>query len=149
MSRSQWRIGLVCLAALALLPMIGHWARRDRAGRCALDGVKIEPLYAVRVRDAEGADRDFCCPICAELWLGRQAAPPRIIYVTDETTGDRLDARRAFFVRSSVVTVPTTGSRVHAFAAEADAVRHADAARGHLLEGEERPFARWKLSDAP
>lgn len=141
MSRSEWIVGLAGLLLLALLPLAGHWLRRDSAGRCTLDGVRIEPRYRVRVLDAAGRDREFCCIRCAELWLQRQTNPPLAIRVTDENSGDEIDASAAHFVRSSIVTAPTTGNRIHAFADRANAERHADAANGLILEGPERPFA--------
>ena len=141
MSRAQWITGLIGLLLAAALPGIGHLARRVPAGRCALDGVAIEPLYRVRVEDDQGRDHEFCCIHCAELWLGRQQAKPRAVYVTDEAGGREIDAPSAYFVRSAVDTTPTVGNRVHAFARRADAERHAAAARGRLLSDAERPFA--------
>jgi hypothetical protein len=128
------------LLLLGALPVVRHWAWRPPPGRCALDGVAIDPPYRVRVHDARGRDHEFCCVRCAELWLGRRREPPRAAFVTDEATGGEIDAAQAHFVRSSVVTTPTTGNRVHAFASPADAARHAEVARGRLLTGPERPF---------
>lgn len=128
------------LLLLGALPVVRHWAWRPPPGRCALDGVAIEPLYRVRVQDARGRDHEFCCVRCAELWLGRGREPPRAVFVTDEASGREVDAAAAHFVRSGVVTTPTTGNRVHAFATSADAARHAEVARGRVLRESERPF---------
>src|SRR5437764_194865 len=139
MRHKKWITALAGLLALAALPLLGHWARHAPAGRCSLDGVPITPVYRVRVRDHRGGDHGFCCIRCAELWLAR-SPPAHAVWVTDEASGHELDARAAFFVRSSVVTTPTTGNRVHAFARQEDAERHADVAHGRLLDGPERPF---------
>ncbi len=141
MRRSEWVIGLAGLLVLAALPVIGNRVRRPAGDRCALDGVRIDPLYRARVRDHEGRDHAFCCVRCAELWLSRQRPGPQAVYVTDEASGREVEATSAHFVRSTVVTVPTTGNRVHAFADRADAERHAETARGRVLVGPERPFA--------
>jgi hypothetical protein len=74
------------------------------------------------------------------MWLARQGARPREVYVTDEASGAEIDAASAYFVRSLVVTTPTTGNRVHAFRDRADAERHAEVAHGTLLNGTERPL---------
>ena len=140
MTRSQWIAGGAGLLLAVALPVIGHLARRAPAGRCALDGVAIEPRYRVRVRE-DGRDYEFCCVHCAELWLGRQAPRSRTVFVTDEAGGREIDAASAWFIRSAVVTTPTTGNRVHAFATRADAERHAESAHGRLLTGPDRPFA--------
>ena len=141
MRKSEWIIGLVLLLAAAALPLAGHWARRDAGRSCAYDGVAIDPIYRVRVVDHRGGDHEFCCIRCAEFWQEGQKAAPRAIYVTGEADGKEVDAEAAYFVRSSVVTTPTTGNRIHAFRNRAEAERHAGAVGGTILSGPERPFA--------
>ncbi len=116
-------------------------SQSEMADRCALDGVAINPIYRVRVLNADGTDHPFCSIACAEVWLKKQSSHPRAIMVTDETTGNEIPASSAVFVRSLVVTTSTTGNRIHAFKTEADANRHADAAGGQVLTGIDRPFA--------
>ncbi|HZU34991.1 MAG TPA: hypothetical protein VFA18_03740 [Gemmataceae bacterium] len=131
------------------MPLLTTWLQRPES-RCALDGVAIDPLYAVRIVEDHGSEHPFCCIRCASVWLKQQPEKPREIFVTDETSGTEIPAASAFFVRSFVVTTPTTGNRIHAFKARADAVKHADAANGTLLEGAERPFGQDKIgSESP
>jgi hypothetical protein len=135
--------GLIVLAGLAVivgLPFLGKWARRSPGERCALDGMAINPVYRVRVVDEQGQDHTFCCIHCATVWLGRQPAAPRAVYVTDEVSGQEVEAASAWFVRSLVVTVPHTGNDIHAFRTQADAARHASTAHGTVLEDSDRPF---------
>jgi hypothetical protein len=124
----------ILLALAVALPLLGYLARRPLTG-CALDGVKINPDYRVEVVDAGGARRAFCCIRCAQIWLGHQSAPLRAITVTDETSGEPIDAAAAWYVRSSVVTVWTTGNRIHAFRDRADAEKHAATFAGVVLSG--------------
>jgi hypothetical protein len=131
-------VGLVVVVGL---PLAGHWARRHPAESCALDGVTIPPLYRVEVVDVRGYPHAFCCVRCAEMWLENAHGEPRAITVTDEASGQAVDADRAWFVRSSVVTMPTTGNRIHAFRNRADAERHADLHLGTVLSDAEKPFA--------
>jgi hypothetical protein len=77
---------------------------------------------------------------CGVAWIAATGDSPDRVLVTDETSGRTVDAARAWFVRSSVVSQPATKDRVHAFASETDAVRHAEAYRGVLLTGSERPL---------
>jgi hypothetical protein len=139
MRMSTLLAGGLCLVAAAALPVAGHWIRGRSDDGCALDGAAIGPAFRVRVVDAAGHSRCFCCIRCAELWLTRQPSRPGAIYVTDETTGHEMEAAAAYFVRSRVVTNPGTGNRIHAFARRADAAKHA-AVGGTLLEGTDRPF---------
>jgi hypothetical protein len=133
-------IAVLGLLVVVGLPLAGKWARRHRGPRCELDGLALVPLYQVTVLDHAGVVHRFCCVGCARLWLARQEGQPRTVYVTDEMSGEEIDARSAYFVRSPVVTNPVTGNRVHAFRHRADAEGHASAFGGELVTEAERPF---------
>jgi hypothetical protein len=132
------------------LPIVGHLARQKETDRCALDGVAIEPIYRVRIisgargrpkpGDIHNASYEFCCIKCAQLWLAAQNSKPLAVFVTDETTGQEIPAGQAHFAASSVITRPTTGNRIHAFAQKSDTQKHAENFLGRVLEGEDRPF---------
>ncbi len=139
--KARWGTALVGLVVVVGLPLAGHWARHPRAEGCALDGAAINPVYRVEVVDARGYPHAFCCPRCARIWLDSEPAPPRAITVTDEASGEPIDAAAAWFVRSAVVTVPATGNRIHAFRNREDAQMHADRFAGVVLSGPERPLA--------
>jgi NosL len=141
MRTSRWQIVLAVVFVAAGLAVLGSWARRGRGVGCALDGVRIDPPFRVRVVDEQGGSEEFCCIRCAERWLGSRRGPPQAVYVTDEAEGQEVDARDAWYVRSAVVTTPTSGNRTHAFRDRADAERHAASARGTLLTGPDRPFS--------
>ncbi len=149
MRKPEWIAGLVYLAVLAVLPVAGHWARQGAEPACAHDGGTIEPRYRVRIVDDRGRDFEFCCIHCAEAWLRGEKARPRAVFVTDETSGEEIEARTAHFVRSLLVTNPTTNNRVHAFRNETDAETHARASHGRLLDGSERPFLESAGSTCP
>jgi len=141
MRTSRWQVVLAVLVVVVGLALAGSWARRGITGRCALDGAAVDRIYRVRVVDEEGPSHDFCCIRCAELWLAAREGSPRALYVTDEASGEEVEAGRAWYVRSSVVTRATTGNRVHAFRERQDAERHAATAGGRVLTGADRPFA--------
>jgi hypothetical protein len=131
---------LLGTAIVVGLPVLGHWSRHSSSSDCALDGVKIDPVYRVEIIDAQGTKRAFCCIGCAAIWLSHETAKPQAIIVTDETSRQCLSANDAHYVRSSVVTTPTTGNRIHAFRNLADAEKHAAACGGSLLADSENPF---------
>jgi hypothetical protein len=133
-------IAMVCGGILGL-PFVGTWLRHAPQDHCALDGAAIVPCYRVRIEDSAGRSYDFCCVHCAQMWLEGRSSPVRTIHVTDEATGAELDAEKAIFVRSLVVTTPTTGNRIHVFLERTDAEQHAEKCRGTILNGGERPFA--------
>jgi hypothetical protein len=139
-SKFAWGQLLVGILIVVGLPLVGHLARRDTGHGCALDGEKIQPIYRVEIVDHQGERHAFCCLRCAEIWVRKQRAAPQAILVTDETTGRAIDADTAFYVRSTVVTTPTTGNRIHVFAEPTDAEKHANTFSGTVLSESERPF---------
>jgi hypothetical protein len=139
-SKATWVWAGVLLAVVVGLPLARYWARRGVEPGCALDGVKIDPRYRVEVTDDQGRRHAFCCVQCARRWLDRQDAPPHEVKVTDESSGEPLDAARAYYVRSFVVTTPVTGNRIHVFRTRADAEQHAETHNGTVLPASERPL---------
>src|SRR5262245_25314533 len=136
---TRWLLA-VALAVVVGLPLVGRWLRPRDTVRCALDGLKVEPLYQVNVVDHAGTSRAFCCVRCAERWLALRDGKPAAVYVTDEGSGQGIDASDAWFVWSTVPTNPITRNRVHVFRDRADAEEHARAFHGTLLSKDERPF---------
>jgi hypothetical protein len=135
-----WIVGLMGLAALVLLPLAAHWLRRHKESGCALDGSRIDLIYRVEIVDREGEAHEFCCVRCAQIWRDQHAEAPQAVAVTDEASGQMIDADAAIYVRSSVVTTPATRNRIHAFRDRADAQKHAAAFGGIILTGSERPL---------
>lgn len=142
MGKARLTALLVCLGLAILLPLLGSWLRRGGNPGCTLDGQAIDPRYRVRLMDADHQSKDFCCLVCAELWLKRQGKKMKAIYVTDETSGQEIPADEAFFVRSLVFTNKTTQNRVHVFRHRTDAQQHAQQFLGTLLPEDEKPFAK-------
>jgi hypothetical protein len=136
----RWVIFFAGLLVVLGLPLAGKWARSTPEKCCALDGVEINRLYRVRIVDDQEREREFCCIRCASLWLRKQRSKPQSIFVTDEATGKEVNAAFAWFVWSLVVTVAHTENRIHAFRNHAEAVKHAETARGKVLVGAEKPF---------
>jgi len=140
LSKASVVSGLVGLLVVIGLPVVGYLARRTPEGRCALDGAPIEPRYRVEIVDSEGHAHPFCCIRCAQLWLRRQKTPPQKITVTDEESGEPLDAKAAWYVRSERVTMKATGNRIHVFRQKGHAVEHAETNYGTVLSESENPF---------
>jgi hypothetical protein len=140
MKYNRWLLLLAGLLLVIGLPLTGKWSRRSQPPHCELDGLKIEPRYRVRVVEPAGGSHLFCCVRCAGRWLARQEGKAAAVYVTDESHGEEVDATAAWFVRSTVVTNPITGNRVHAFREQSDAEAHIREFRGRVLTDEERPL---------
>jgi hypothetical protein len=135
-SLAGFGVGLAMLA----VELAGQGVHSPGGAHCEVDGLKIEPLYRVRVVDEAGRSHLFCSICCAARWVGRRPIRPAVFYVTEEREGHEIEAAAAFFVRSSVVTDPVTGNNIHAFRTRADAEAHARAFRGRVLTGTEQPF---------
>lgn len=125
-------LGLVVAAAV---PPVGAALRASGAPRCALDGVRVTPETRARARLDDGRVEDFCGPACLAKRLRDPALAGARATVTDETSGAEIAAGSAWFVESAVTSVPANGSRLHAFAREEDARRHAAAHHGTVLGG--------------
>ncbi len=133
------KIYLTVFFLVVLLPFAGQWARRATTG-CTYDGMKIEPVYRVRIVDESNHNHDFCCIGCARLWLKQGNRLTEKVFVTDESTGQEIPAATAVFVRSLVITMPASGSRIHAFQNLVDAQKHARTFRGTILEKTNNPL---------
>ena len=117
------KLGLWFLFVL-LLALLGRWRLAGaRADRCSLDGSRITPIYRIDLMLGEKVERSFCCVRCARDWP--QAVRDGYWRVRDEVSGQPLDAGRAYFVESGVVTVPSRQDRVHVFKEWAAAMDHA------------------------
>jgi hypothetical protein len=139
--RTRAAIVVAGLAIVVGLPMLGHWSRRGQPSRCAYDGLAIESIYRVEVIRSRDVAHEFCCVRCAQRWLEKPGTLAASATVIDEASGEQIDARDAWFVRSSVVTNRVNGNRIHVFRDRADAERHAQKFTGEILTGSERPFA--------
>jgi len=129
------------LAAVASLPVIGRTLRSGGGERCAYNGVPVRSATKVRVREAGGRVRAFCCVDCARRWFAAEGGPSGEIFVTDEATGTEVGAADAWFVTSRVTAFAPCACHVHVFASAEDARRHAKDYDGTLLEGASRPLA--------
>jgi nitrous oxide reductase accessory protein NosL len=132
----KWPIIVIVIFVLAALA--GSFLKKSGGDRCALDGMRIEPVYQVDVTPAEGKTLKFCCIECARKWMAAYKGNVGAVTVTDEVTGNRIDASIAHFVESSIVTNPSTGNRIHVFAERADAEKHAEEFGGTVIGN---PFA--------
>jgi hypothetical protein len=140
LDKIPWKTALAGLVVVVSLAEVAHWSRPDPGTGCALDGMKINPIYRVEIVDRAGGRHAFCCPTCARLWLKQQAEPPTQIIVTDELSQQPVEAAAACYVRSPVVTVPSTGNRIHVFRNRDDAEKHIDKNGGVILSESEDPF---------
>ena len=118
---SVWIVRSIGLLIVVGLPILGSWLRRQSGDVCALDGVRLDPVFEVRIIDAFDVRHRFCCLQCARWWLQHEGEKPKQVLVTDETSGRPLDAESANYVRSGVITNTTTGNRVHVFQSRSDA----------------------------
>lgn len=128
------------LAACVILPIAAAALRGGHEPRCEIDGVALAEAPVVRVIEDSGVERDFCCVRCASRWVDTTRTKPDQVLVTDAVASAMIDARYAWFVRSSVVAQAATQDHVHAFATEAAAREHAKNYRGRVLTGDARPF---------
>lgn len=142
------------LGAVLLLALISaFYQTRYSRPRCAFDGVVVEPIYEVGMTLKDGTELCFCSIYCARTWYKDNEDRVQAITITDEVTGEKVDAFLAFYVESQVVTVKHNGNRIHAFRDRKEAGLHARMYRGRIVanpfggdsdEGDARPLERAK-----
>jgi hypothetical protein len=120
------------------------WFLKQRApgARCDYDGVNIQPLNEVSFILQDCSEKKFCSMICALRAVAQYNEKIKSILVTDEITGRKVKAEKAFFVESSVLTFPYVRNNVHVFASEESAQRHQNQYKGKSIPN---PFSSLDL----
>ena len=147
MKRSRLITALIVAASIsALVVVLQH---RSSSTRCSLDGIGIDPLYEVTIIQEGKTSYSFSCVLSAQLWLKGNSEPISSIWVTDETTGEKIRAELAYYVESRVITTPHIGNRIHAFSHEKAAELHAQQYKGKFVKNplKVRPQRRVKLAE--
>ena len=134
---------LLALAATASLGLL-NGCDRGGAASCAFDGMEIDPLYEVQFFMKDGQTLRFCSVVCALEAFSQAKERIDSVLVTDEVTGQQVSSDKAFFLESSVLTVPHVKNRIHVFASEQDAVRHRDQYAGKALPNPFALFSPWR-----
>lgn len=132
MRGSQFIALLIIAASLSTLVVI--FQHRSSSQRCSLDGIRIDPAYEVIIIQEGETTYSFSCVLSAQLWLKGNSEPISSIWVTDETTGEKMRAEAAYYVESNVITTPHIGNRIHAFSHEKAAELHAKQYRGKFIK---------------
>jgi hypothetical protein len=131
------------LVALAVLASVGQILSGSFSTRCAMDGRRIEPLFAVIAHLPDQQQLVFCSVRCAVSFL----ATPSLqsvdggsieIEVRDEITGESLSPERAHFVRGRTDAFPPYDG-VHVFGDWAKALAQQAALGGEIIGN---PFKR-------
>jgi len=114
---------VVWFAFVLALSLLSRWSLHGRrAERCSLDGARIVPIHRVDLVLDGRVSESFCCVRCASEWPDVPAGASW--QVRDEVSGRVIDAGKASFVRSPIVTVPARQDRTHVFERWADAMGH-------------------------
>jgi hypothetical protein len=109
-------------ALLTVAAVSRERVRGGRADRCSFDGAAIESIHRVDLMEDDTPRASFCSVACALEW---PAAPRRSWWrLRDEVTGLPIDAKRATFVESRVVSVPARHERIHVFQDPTLAMNH-------------------------
>lgn len=147
MIRSHFIAALIIAASISTL-VVG-FQHRSPSLKCSLDGIRIDPLYEVTIIQKGETSYSFSCVLSAQIWLMENSEPISSIWVTDETTGEKIRAELAYYVESDLTTTPHTGNRIHAFSHEKAAKLHAQQYKGKFVKNplSVRPQRRVKLAE--
>ncbi len=133
----------LCLLVILLL-IIFREDEHQRVTKCAYDGGEIDLPYEVQFIMKNSEVMKFCSIVCALQLFPQLKEKIASVLVTDEVSGQKVSAKKAFFIESSVVTVPHVNNRIHAFASEVEAVRHRDQYSGKHINNPFILFSSWR-----
>jgi hypothetical protein len=138
MRRSHFFCAIIIIASISFFVVLSR--NSHAAIRCSLDGSRIEPMYEVIINQKDKPPGKFASITSARIWLKGNSAQAISIQVTDEVTGEKINAAFAFYVESDVITTPHTGNRIHVFAQEETAISHARKHNGKLIKYPFKPI---------
>ena len=118
--------------AVFVFSLYSRWRTyRSGAERCSLDGTRIVSTYRVDLMRSSKMIHSFCGIRCAREWP--DVPDGGYWQVRDEMSGEVLDAARACFAESTVVTVPSRQDRTHVFKSWVDALNHIEEYGGNRI----------------
>ena len=126
--------GLIVLIVSIILAAGSVIYQGQKAPRCDFDGTKIIPVYGIDIMLRSGTTLKFCSVCCAREWFRKNLSQIDLVMVTDEVTGEMLDAALAHYVQSDVVTVRAVQNRIHVFKEKSHALSHAGQHKGNIIE---------------
>lgn len=125
----------LAILIFSIILAAGSVIYQDRkALRCDYDGTRIIPVYGIDIMLKDGENMNFCSVHCAWEWSRKNRSRIDSVMVTDEITGERLDASLAYYVESDVVTVRAVQNRTHVFKEKTDALAHAGQHNGNMID---------------
>lgn len=126
-------LAAIIIAVSVAVSLFTIFLQRQSVSVCHYDGEKIMPIYGVDIKLKDGDVSRFCSVYCSQAWFKENNTKVASVTVTDELTGEKLDASLAFFVESEVVSVATTRNRIHVFKEEHHAQTHAKQYNGLIV----------------
>jgi len=146
-------VGVLIIATIISV-LVAHPRHIYASSRCSLDGSRIQPLYEVIIVLRDKSIHRFSSIISARIWFRENNEQVSTILVTDEATGEKIDAGQAFYAESEVLTTPHTRNKIHVFGRREAAKLHAFEFKGKLVvnpfKAEERkPVQLVKYTNSP
>ena len=134
-------VGVLIIATI--ISVLAAYPRHIYASsRCSLDGSRIQPLYEVIIVVQDKSIHRFSSIISARIWFRENCEQISTILVTDEATGEKIDAGQAFYAESEVITTPHTRNKIHVFGQREAAELHALKFSGKLVKNPFRAMKR-------
>ncbi|MBI4686865.1 MAG: hypothetical protein HY756_03670 [Nitrospirae bacterium] len=131
-------LAIIIILISVALSFLTVFYNKQNTPVCSYDGTRIEPIYEVDIKQKDGRLLRFCSVYCAKGWFKEKPGEVDSVIVTDEITGEKIDAAIAFFVESEVVAIEATQNRIHAFKNKEYAVNHARQYKGKIIDN---PFS--------
>lgn len=126
--------GLFIIAFFVAASLLAYrFTNQGPEERCAYDGIKIDPRDEVQFVMKERNNLRLSSITTAIQAFGKYGDKVKLVLVTDEESGRKVAAEKAYFVESRLISVPHVQNRIHAFASKDAATRHRDHFSGSYL----------------
>ncbi len=114
-----WRvILLVALVSIGLGLFSSYYMYGHEVERCDLCGISINPTFEARLHLKDGTVKRYCCIHCALEAYREFKDRVEWVSVTDQETGEKLNANDVIYVENDVITCKPCGLKLHVFASE-------------------------------
>lgn len=139
LKRKKW---IILGITLVLISIISSFFKKGSYQKCEFDGANIIPLYEVDLIFDTGIKR-FCSIPCAITYLKVYSKGLKYVTLVDEVTGNKIDSKIAYFVKSNILKVTHTNDKIHVFSDEQHANAHKEQFHGKIIKN---PFEKYLFS---
>jgi hypothetical protein len=114
-----WKIVLtVAIISVGLGLFSSYYMYSQKVVSCQLCGISINPTFEARLHLKDGTVKRYCCVNDALHAYRELMERVEWVSVTEQETGEKLNATDVIFVENDIMTCAPCGTKLHIFEAE-------------------------------